>query len=90
METLMSGQPIGLCSSLVWVALGCSSPAMAQTPPPEPKTWTVAARAGLALTSGNTDPSTVNASYDVTYDPHTRDVVKSDGLVIRDKTIRTI
>jgi hypothetical protein len=42
----------------------------------------VAAGAGLALTSGNTDTSTVNASYDITYDPQTRNVVKSDGLAI--------
>lgn len=70
-----------LCTALVW-----SSPATAQTPPPAPKIWTVAAGAGLALTSGNTDTSTVNASYDITYDPQTRNVVKSDGLLIRGTT----
>lgn len=60
-------------------------PAFAQAPP-EPKIWTVAASAGLALTSGNTDTSTVNAAYDIVYDPHTKNVVKSDGLLIRGKT----
>jgi len=62
------------------------APAWAQAPPAEPKTWTVAASAGLALTAGNTDSSTVNAAYDLTYDPHTRNAVKSDALLIRGKT----
>ena len=77
-------------SALVCTALACSAPAMAQTPqpapPPEPTIWTVTVGAGLALTSGNTDTSTVNASYEVVYTPQTRHVVKSDGLVIRGKT----
>jgi putative salt-induced outer membrane protein YdiY len=66
----------------LWMSIG---PAFAQPPaePTEPKTWTVAAGAGLALTSGNTDTSTVNAAYNITYDPQTRNVVKSDGLLIR-------
>ena len=73
-------------SALVCAGLACSAPAMAQTPPPEPKVWTVTAGAGLALTSGNTDTSTVNASYEVIYDPQTRHVVRSDGLMIRGET----
>ena len=73
-------------SALVCAALACSSPAITQTPPPEPKVWTVTAGAGLALTSGNTDTSTVNASYEVIYTPQTRHVVRSDGLMIRGKT----
>jgi putative salt-induced outer membrane protein YdiY len=58
----------------------------AQAPAAPPKIWTVQASAGLALTSGNTDTSTVNAAYDVTYDRQTRNVVKSDGLWLRGKT----
>jgi len=42
--------------------------------------------AGLALTSGNTDTSTVNAAYDLVYDPQTKNVVKSDALLLRGKT----
>ena len=42
--------------------------------------------AGLALTSGNTDTSTVNAAYDLVYDPQTRNVVKSDALFLRGET----
>jgi len=70
-------------SALLW-ATGVA-PVIAQ-PPAEPKIWTVAASAGLALTSGNTDTSTVNAAFDVVYDPKTKNVVKSDGLMIRGTT----
>jgi putative salt-induced outer membrane protein YdiY len=58
----------------------------AQAPAPPPKIWTVTASAGLALTSGNSDTSTVNLAYDLTYDPQTRNVVKSDGLYLRGET----
>ena len=75
--------------ALVCAALACSAPAMAQAPPPpttrEPTAWTVSAGAGLALTSGNTDTSTVNASYEVVYDPQARYLVRSNGLMIRGK-----
>jgi putative salt-induced outer membrane protein YdiY len=69
---------------LVWSVSVSSS--LAQAPPAEPKIWTVAMSAGLALTSGNTDTSTVNAAYDLVYDPKTRNVVKSDALFLRGKT----
>ena len=62
-----------------------ASSAWAQAPA-EPKIWTFNASAGLALTSGNKDTSTVNAAYDLVYDPQTRNVVKSDALLIRGKT----
>jgi len=71
------------------VTLGFVTNAYAQAtppPPPEPKVWTVEAGAGLALTSGNTDTSTVNAAYDLTYDPPSRNLIKSDALFIRGKT----
>lgn len=60
-------------------------PAFAQAPA-APQVWTVAASAGVALTSGNTDTSTVNAAYDITYDPQARNVVKSDALFLRGET----
>lgn len=44
------------------------------------------ASAGLALTSGNKDTSTLNLGYELTYDPKTRNLVKSDGLLLRGKT----
>ncbi len=69
------------------VLLAAAAPAFAQTPPPAPpKVWTVAASAGLALTSGNTDTSTVNVAYDLTYDSLKKNVVKSDALFLRGKT----
>lgn len=68
---------------LAWFA--CAPAALAQAPP-EQRIWSVSAGAGLALTSGNTNTSTVNMSYSVTYDPPTRNKVKSDGLLIRGKT----
>jgi putative salt-induced outer membrane protein YdiY len=74
---------------IVAVALLASSaiaiPSFAQAPP-EPKIWTVQLSAGLALTSGNSDTSTVNAAYDLVYDPQTKNVVKSDALLLRGKT----
>jgi len=63
-----------------------SAQAPATPPPPPPKFWTVTASAGLALTSGNSDTSTVNLAYDLTYDPQRRNVIKSDGLFLRGET----
>ena len=65
------------------IASAASSYAQA---PAEPKIWTVQMSAGLALTSGNTDTSTVNAAYDLVFDPQTKNVVKSDALLLRGKT----
>jgi putative salt-induced outer membrane protein YdiY len=66
-------------------SIASAAPAFAQAPA-EPKTWTVQLSAGLALTSGNTDTSTVNAAYDLVYNPQTKNVVKSDALLLRGKT----
>ena len=69
------------------VAVLCiAAPVFAQTPADAPKVWTVTASAGLALTSGNSDTSTVNAAYDLVYDRQRRNVIKSDGLFLRGKT----
>jgi putative salt-induced outer membrane protein YdiY len=51
-----------------------------------PKIWTVTASAGLALTSGNSDTTSTNAAYDITYDPQRRNIIKSDGLFLRART----
>ena len=64
-----------------------TAPVFAQAQvPAEPKFWTVEMSAGLALTSGNTDTSNVNASYTVIYNPQRKNVVKSDGLFLRGET----
>lgn len=69
----------------------CLTPHLhAQTPPAEHKVWTAVASAGLAVTSGNTDTSNINAGYDLTYDPLTRNIVKSDAMLLRGKTEGTL
>lgn len=73
-------------ATFLWMLAG---PAFAQQPPAEekePQIWTVAASAGLALTSGNSDTSNLNAAYEVVYDPQTRNLVRSDGLYLRGET----
>ena len=72
-----------LCSLTFASARAVAQPPAAPAAPAGP--WTGSAGAGLAFTSGNTDTSTFNASYDVTYDPKTNNVVKSDALYLRGK-----
>jgi putative salt-induced outer membrane protein len=65
----------------------CSArPVFGQAAAEPPKIWRVTASAGLALTSGNANTSTVNLAYDLTYDPQTKNIVKSDGLFLHGKT----
>ena len=68
------------------IVLALTSSAFAQAPAPPPKIWTEAVSAGLALTSGNSDTSTVNVGYDIVYAPPTKNRIKSDGLFLRGKT----
>jgi putative salt-induced outer membrane protein YdiY len=69
---------------MVWLA----APAQAQTqePAPPPSPWKLNFGGGFALTSGNKDTSTYNASYAVSYAPHTRSTFKSEAFLIRGKT----
>lgn len=60
-------------------------PASAQAPPPH-KTWDVTVSVGIAATSGNSDTSQFNAAYDLTYDPQTKNVVKTNALFLRGTT----
>jgi putative salt-induced outer membrane protein len=57
-------------------------PAPAQPPPPPPG-WAASLGAGLAVTSGNSDTSTVNLAYDLLRDYGTKVVFKSTGLYLR-------
>ena len=75
-----------LLGLLLVLANAPASFGQAQAPSAEPKVWTVAASAGLALTSGNSDISTVNAAYDIAYDPPNRHLIKSDALFLRGET----
>ena len=81
-----TGEPMRAFAVTIFAAVLLSGTSAWAQAPAEPKVWTVAASAGLALTAGNTDSSSVNAAYDLTYDPQTRNVVKSDALLIRAKT----
>jgi putative salt-induced outer membrane protein YdiY len=70
------------------VATFCAAPAAwaqapAPAPPPPPPGWTGSIGAGMALTSGNTDTSTVNVGYDVLKDHGTDIVFKSAGLYLK-------
>jgi putative salt-induced outer membrane protein YdiY len=66
---------------LVASNLHAQAPAAAPADP-----WAITASAGLALTSGNKDTSTLNLGYGLAYDPKTRNVVKSEGLFLRGKS----
>lgn len=61
-------------------------PAPAPPPPPDPPPppgWTGSFGAGLALTQGNSDTSTVNAAFDVKRDTGSPFLFRSAGLFIR-------
>jgi putative salt-induced outer membrane protein YdiY len=60
--------------------------ALAQDPPPPPPGWTGSASAGLALTQGNSDTSTVNAAYELKRDTGGRFGLKSTGLLVWGKS----
>lgn len=87
MHNSLSNAPTRWAPALVLFALfAVTAPAFAQAPPEPPKIWTVAASAGLAITSGNSDTSTINAAYDIVWDPQRRNIFKSDALFLRGKT----
>jgi len=80
----------GALSLTVIALMAVSTTALAQTPapaaPPPPPGWTGSASAGLALTSGNSDNSTVNAAYEVKRDTGGSLVFKSTALLVWGKS----
>lgn len=69
---------------LALASLSCVPvPAFAQAPPA--RSLAMTASAGLALTSGNKDTSTVNIGSELAWDPKTRNIVKADALYLRGK-----
>jgi putative salt-induced outer membrane protein YdiY len=64
--------------------------AFGQTPPPPPPGWVGSASAGLALTQGNSDTSTVNAAYELKRDTGGSLVFKSNGLLVRGEAEETL
>jgi len=71
---------------LILLAASAALPdiASAQTPapPPPPPGWAGSASAGLAMTQGNSDTSTVNAAYELKHDSGGLMVFKSAGLMV--------
>jgi putative salt-induced outer membrane protein YdiY len=63
-------------------------PVLAQSPAPAdpPSPWQISLGGGIALTQGNKDTSTYNASYNVAYAPHPRHTFRSDAFLIRGRT----
>lgn len=61
------------------------TPLVATAQPAAPSPLAMTASAGLALTSGNKDTSTLNLGFEATYDPKTRNLIKTDGLYLRSK-----
>ena len=75
----------------------CAVPALAQSQPPPaapaaapaaatPAPLTGSVSFSLGVTSGNKDTTSINGSYDLKFDPKTRNVVKSSGLFLYGKT----
>ena len=73
-----------------FVAVVFPAAAFAQTPaaepPPPPPGWAGSASAGLALTQGNSDTSTVNAAYELKHDSGGPIVLRSNGLLVWGKS----
>jgi len=76
---------VRVCVGVLFCLIGSAAAAVAQ-PAPAPRPWRLNFGAGLALTSGNKDTSTYNASYNITYAPHPRRTFKSDALLLRGTT----
>ncbi len=68
---------------MLLLLIAVSLPALAQDPKTPPKPFTGNFGAGFALTGGNTDTKSLNLSYEATYDPKTRNIIKSKGLYLR-------
>ena len=74
-----------LLAVIVTAVLPAPTLAQAQPPaaPPPPPGWTGSVGAGLALTQGNSDTSSINLAYDVKRDTGSKFLFKSGGLFIR-------
>jgi len=72
--------------ALVLALAAVAAPASAQAPPTPPPGWIGSAGAGLALTQGNSDTSTVNLGYEVKRDNGSKVLLGSTGLFIRGKS----
>ena len=80
--------PAALFTLVILVSMLSAVTAAAQpaTPPAPPPGWAGSAGAGLAMTSGNSDTSTVNAAYDLKRDTGGPMVFRSNGLFLYGKS----
>lgn len=62
----------------------CACPCPCPAPPPPPLTGSLGA--GLSITSGNSDTSSFNLAFGLTYDPKTHSLFKADALYLRSTT----
>lgn len=76
--------PPSLLSAMIMFC-AFAGPAVAQTAAPPPG-WAGSAGAGLAMTAGNSDTSTVNAAYDLKRDTGGPFLFKSTGLLLYGKS----
>jgi putative salt-induced outer membrane protein YdiY len=77
--------PFRTCVLLI-VLVGGADVLTAQIPTPEPApAWTATVSAGLSLTSGNADTSTVNFAYDLAIHPERQNSITSDALLLRSR-----
>jgi putative salt-induced outer membrane protein YdiY len=81
MKTLPLPALLTLCA-ITWTP-GVTDAQPATAPPPG---WAGSAGAGLALTSGNSDTSTVNAAYELKRDTGGNLVFRSNGLLVWGKS----
>ena len=73
--------------SVALTLLTFATPALAQTAaPPPPPGWAGSASAGLAMTAGNNDSSSINAAYELKRDTGGNYLFKSAGLLLYGKT----
>lgn len=76
--------------TLLWtvvISIGYAASAIAQTTaPPPPPGWAGSAGAGLAMTSGNSDTSTINAAYELKRDTGGPYLFRSGGLLLYGKS----
>ncbi|HEU5162598.1 MAG TPA: DUF481 domain-containing protein [Thermoanaerobaculia bacterium] len=72
-------------STLFLLALLACSLALAQDAPPAPPppAWTSSLGAGLALTDGNSDTSSINLAFGTVWDPKTDRTFKADAVYLR-------
>jgi putative salt-induced outer membrane protein len=75
---------------LICLVLTATHAAFAQPAPPPPPGWVGSAGAGLAMTSGNSDTSTVNAAYELKRDTGGDFVLRSNGLLVWGKSEGTL